>query len=350
MGAEGGPEMGIRIGIIGAGKMGLSHYAIANALPGGSVVAVCDTSRYVLSVLRKHAGVATYRSYEEMFAGAGLQAVIVATPSSTHFECATRALECGLHLFVEKPLTLTAEQSEALSRLARERRRVNQVGFHYRFIGTFQEARRLLRAGALGRVSTASGSAFGQVVVKEEGSTWRSRRTEGGGCLHDYACHVVDLMSFLVGEPRRVLAARLCSTFSREVEDVVHALLDYEGGATGVVEANWSDETVRKMSTTIRVEGTRGKLLVDRQELKVYLRAGHAFEDYPEGWSTRYITGLQRPVGFYLRGEEYSAQLEAFLGAIRDGNLEHENSFASAARTDWVLEQIGLANQPVGGR
>lgn len=341
--------MTTRIGIVGAGKMGLSHYAIANATPGAAVVAVADTSRYVLSVLAKHAGVATYTSYEEMFAEAGLDAVIVATPTSTHYPCATLALEKDLHLFVEKPLTLSPAESLALSELAQKRRRVNQVGFHNRFIGTFQEARRLARGGALGKVTSIHGSAFGQVVIKEEGSTWRSKKAAGGGCLHDYACHVVDLMNFLVGPPEKVVGARMQSVFSKDVEDTVYAIFQYPDGASGVLETNWSDETVRKMSTTVRIEGTNGKLVVDRQELKVFLRAGSAFEDYPESWSTRYITGLQKPVAFYLRGEEYSAQLASFVAAIQASDAGHENSFASAAQTDRVLDLITQASQAGSG-
>lgn len=337
--------MTIRVGIVGAGKMGLSHYAIANATPGASVAAVCDTSRYVLSVLRKQAGVTTFRSYEEMFAKAKLDAVIVATPTSTHFRCAMLALSRDLHVFVEKPLTLSAAESEALARSARERRRVNQVGFHNRFIGTFQEARRLLRAGALGDIATIHGRAFGPVVVKEEGSTWRSKKTEGGGCLHDYACHVVDLMNFMIGTPSRVVRARMWSIHSRSVEDAVSASFEYASGATGSLETNWSDPTLRKMTTMVRLEGTRGKLSVDRQELKVHLEPGCAFDGYPEGQSTRYITELQKPVRFYLRGEEYSAQVESFVSAIQAADAEPENAFYSAVETDRVLEQMKQASE-----
>ncbi len=305
--------MGIRIGIVGAGKMGISHFAIANALPDTAVVAVCDTSRYVISVLKKYAGVQTFTSYQEMIDEARPDAVIIATPTSTHFECAKYALERDVHLFVEKPLTLSPAESGALSKLAVHRRRINQVGFHNRFIGTFQEAQRLVRAGALGKVSNIHGSAFGQVVVKEQNRTWRASKSEGGGCLHDYASHVIDLMNFLVGPPTRVQGASL-----------------------------------RKMTTTVTIHGTGGKLIVDRQELKVYLREPRGFEDYVEGWNTRYITGLQKPVGFYLRGEEYSAQVEAFTEAIRTGNMAHENSFASAYETDRVVDLILQANKANG--
>jgi scyllo-inositol 2-dehydrogenase (NADP+) len=338
----------MRVGIVGIGKMGLSHYGIANALPGVSVVAVSDTSRYVCSVLKKYAGVETYGSCEDMIAGARLDCLIVATPTSTHFSLARHALEKGLHLFVEKPLTLSPAESRALSDLANQRRCVNQVGFHNRFIGTFQEAQRVIRAGALGAVTNIHGSAFGQVVVKEQGSTWRSRKSEGGGCLHDYACHVVDLMNFLVGPPKHVAGARMQTIFSSDVEDAVSAVFDYGSQMSGILETNWSDETVRKMSTTIVVHGTKGKLVAERQELKLYLRTGHAFDTYAEGWNTRYITDLQKPVPFYLRGEEYSAQLDSFFEAIRQGDLGHENSFASAYETDRVLDLIQRAAGPTG--
>ena len=153
--------MGIKVGIIGAGKMGLSHFSVVNAMRDAGVVAVCDTSRYVLSVLNKYVGVETFTSPEEMIERAGLDAVFIATPSSTHFDCARHALDRGLHLFVEKPLTLSPAQSKALSAMAIERKRVNQVGFHNRFIGTFQQAERLIKPGALGEVSNIHGSAFG---------------------------------------------------------------------------------------------------------------------------------------------------------------------------------------------
>ena len=116
--------------------------------------------------------------------------------------------------------------------------------------------------------------------------------------------------------------------------------LEGTDGAAGILETNWSDETYRKMSTTVAVHGSKGKLVVDRQELKLYLREGAEFERYAEGWNTRYITDLQKPVSFYLRGEEYSAQVESFLEAVRTENTAHENSFASAYETDRIVDLI----------
>ncbi len=336
----------MRVGLIGLGKMGISHCAILGAHPRVEIAGVCDSAMYVTSALRKHAGFETFRDYRKMVDAGGLDAVLVATPTSTHFEAAAYALDRGLHVFVEKPLCLDPAESRKLADLARVRRRANQVGYHNRFIGTFREAKRLVRAGALGEVYHVSGSAFGQVVVRaKSGFTWRAKKAEGGGCLHDYASHVVDLMNFVVGPPEEVLSSHLRSVFSKDVEDVVHALFRYQSGATGHLETNWSDDTHRKMTTTIAVYGTSGKLVADRQELRVHLRAGAEVEGYGPGWTIRYITELQNPVAFYLRGEEYSAQIDAFVDAAERGTPEHENSFASATETDRVIDLVLQAAQ-----
>ncbi|BDG04640.1 Gfo/Idh/MocA family protein [Anaeromyxobacter oryzae] len=335
-----------RAGLIGAGKMGISHYAILGAHPRVEVAAVCDSAAYVTSALRRQTGVPTYKDFRKMIDEAALDCVVVATPTATHFEAAAYALEHGLHVFVEKPLCLDPAQSLRLAELAVARRRANQVGYHNRFIGTFREARRLVEAGALGDVYHVAGSAFGPVVVRPKtGLTWRARKEEGGGCLHDYASHVVDLMNFVVGPPEEVASAHLRAIHSRDVEDAVWAELRYRGGGHGTLEANWSDPAHRKMSTTIVVYGTRGKLVADRQELRVHLGPGAGVEGYREGWTIRYITELQAPVAFYLRGEEYSAQLDAFVDAAERGTAVHENSFGSAYETDRVIDLVMKAGQ-----
>src|SRR5439155_14531704 len=281
----------IRVGLIGVGKMRISNCAILGAHLRVAIAGICDSATYIASALRKHTGTDTFHDYRKMIDSAGLDCVFVATPTSTHFDAATCALERGLHVFVEKPLCLDPVDSMRLADLAKRLSRANQVGYHHRFIATFRETRRLVQAGAIGEVYHISGSAFGAVVVRpKSGGTWRSRKSEGGGCLHDYASHVVDLMSFIVGPPEAVLSASLRSIFSKDVEDAVYAQLRYGNGASGTLETNWSDETHRKMSTTIVVSGTQGKIIADRQECKVYLRPGAEVDGYGTGWTIRYIT------------------------------------------------------------
>ena len=106
---------------------------------------------------------------------------------------------------------------------------------------------------------------------------------------------------------------------------------------------NWSDETVRKMSTQVSIWGDGGKIIADRQELKVYVAdRGKTLPDYGEGWTVRYITDLTPNVDYYLRGEEYTAQLEGFAQAVAARQTDCTNSFQSAADTDRTLEMIRL--------
>ena len=110
----------IRAGLIGVGKMGISHYAILGAHRDIEMAAICDSATYVTSALRKHTGVESFKDYRKMIEAAKLDCVFVATPSSSHFEAATYALEQGLHVFVEKPLCLDPSESKRLADLARE--------------------------------------------------------------------------------------------------------------------------------------------------------------------------------------------------------------------------------------
>ena len=335
--------------------MGVSHLAIANAHPGIDVVAVCDSQGFLLSGLRSQIDIATFKSFDRMIAEADLDAVFVATPTSSHVAVADQALAAGLHVFVEKPLTLRAAESRRLATTADGKGLVNQVGYHNRFIGTFRETARLVAAGAIGEVHHIDGRAFGPVVTSPKGGgrTWRAQKSEGGGCLHDYACHVIDLMNFVNGRPEEVMGAQLSQVHSTAVEDAVYGIFRYPDGAVGTLETNWSDDAHRKMTTSVTIYGTAGKIHADRQECRLYLAPGRTFEDFEEGWTIRYITELQDPVDYYLRGEEYSSQMDAFVGAISGGGTTGACTFAEAADADWVvgeIERVHTEGRPVHER
>jgi scyllo-inositol 2-dehydrogenase (NADP+) len=329
----------IRVALLGLGKMGLSHCAIINTHPDIKLVAVCDTTEYLLSVLGKYSHIKTYSSYRKLLAEEELDAVFIATPSRFHAEMAKAALDAGLHVFCEKPFCLDAEEGLKLAELAEKKNRVNQVGYHYRFVGTFHEMKHLLDAGVLGTLHHIRAEAFGPVVLRPKGRTWRTSKTEGGGCLHDYASHAIDLMNYLVGPPQAVGGTVMNRLFSGDVEDEVYSNLFYAGGLSGQVSANWSDESQRKMATKVSVWGTNGKIVADRQEMQIYFRAG-APEGFNKGWNTRYTTDLTEPVWFYLRGEEYSAQVSHFVETIKAGRMDTRSTFRSAVDTDLVLSAM----------
>src|SRR5436190_11029779 len=93
----------VKVGLIGLGKMGLSHLAIVNTHPAAKLVAVCDTASYLCSLLHKYTGIEVFSDYREMLDKKIVDAVIIATPSRFHGEIVREALLKGLHVFCEKP-------------------------------------------------------------------------------------------------------------------------------------------------------------------------------------------------------------------------------------------------------
>jgi len=141
--------------------------------------------------------------------------------------------------------------------------------------------------------------------------------------------------------PDAVSGTVLNKVFSRDVDDEVYATMHFANGMTGMLAANWSDDSLRRMSTQVTLWGTNGRMIVDRQEVKTFIRAtGESATVAKEGWDTHYTTDFHNDVWYYLRGEEYSAQLDYFLRCIGDGRRENISSFASAAHTDCVVSAM----------
>lgn len=330
----------IDVAVVGLGKMGLSHLSMIKAHPDVNLVGICDATGYLLDILAKYTGVKTYKDYTKLLDEAKPQAVIIATPTHLHASMIREALQRGINVFCEKPLVIDPADSAALTALARERGLVTQVGYHNRFVGAFREVHRLLEAGAIGTVNTALAEAYGPVVLKPAGRTWRSQRATGGGCLYDYAAHPLNLLTWYLGEPESVSGSQLTSIFSAQIDDAVASTLHYPRGTAQII-SNWSDESQRKMTTKISLWGEHGKIYADRQEIQVYLRdTAPVPAGYQTGWNVRYTTELTDAPWFYLRGEEYSAQLDSFVQRVIAGAADGQNDFASAAVTDRVISLI----------
>lgn len=342
----------VRVGVVGLGKMGLSHFAIVNAHPAVEAIA-CDGTRLVSDALSRSIPNTVYRDYDTMLRDERLDAVVVATPSRLHAPMVTSALERGLHVFCEKPFCLDWTDSQRLSEMASRTGRVAQVGYHYRYVSTYQEMKRILDSGALGRITHVLAEAYGPVVLRAKRSTWRTQKSEGGGCLYDYAAHPINLLNWFFGMPTQVKGSVLTSVFSDEIDDQVMSTLIWQDGPAAQVSVNWSDESHRKMTTRITMIGTNGRLFADRQEFQIYLRkADPRLPSHQAGWTVNYTTDLTEDQWFYLRGEEYSAQIADFVTSIREGRDKAlENDFASATLTDRTMAMIiqdAEAGVPVG--
>ena len=190
----------IKVGIVGLGKMGISHYAIINSHPEVNLAAVCDASRFVLTALERHTKAQTfYTDYKKMIEEQKLDCVLVSTPTVTHAEIVRYALERNLHVFVEKPFCLTSAEGREMVELAQKHNRVNQVGYHNRFVAAFNEVKRLVDLGAIGDIYHFSAEAYGPVVLRPPAASWRYERSQGGGCLYDYASHAINLVTQKMG-------------------------------------------------------------------------------------------------------------------------------------------------------
>jgi predicted dehydrogenase len=295
----------------------------------------------MLDVLNKYVGINCYTDYKRLLVVEKPDAIFIATPSRFHGEIVKVALNLNIHVFCEKPFCLDIVQGQQLADLAESKGLVNQVGYHYRFVGTFQEMKRLVDAGVIGQVHHVRAEAYGPVVLKKKGSTWRASKIEGGGCLYDYACHAIDLVNYIVGRPDSVGGTVLNKIFSRHVEDEVYSTFFYSDGKTAQISANWSDESFRKMSTKVSIWGSNGRIIADKQELQIYLRDGpNEHFNLNKGWNTRFTTELTKEVWYYLRGEEYSAQVDHFVQNIKAGCVDTISTFRSALETDFVAAMM----------
>ena len=326
--------------VIGLGKMGLSHAAIVGAHSDVEMVAVCDTSTLVLEAFKKYTNIKTYTDYNKLLSNETLDFVVVAIPTKFHYPVAKAALEKNIHVFCEKPFVLHTEEGEDLVRIVNEKGLLNQVGYHNHFIGTFRQLKKLLDVNVLGKLFHFSGEAYGPVVTKSKGETWRSKPEEGGGCLYDYASHVINLIQEIISRPVKAGGTLLKQFYSAGVEDAVYSLLELQNGITGTLLVNWSDETYRKMSTSVMVQGEKGKIICDATELKIYLKEANPALGLEKGWTIKYITDYAIPVNFYLRGEEYSAQIDHFVHCIKNRQPSDVNTFEQALYTDKVVNMI----------
>jgi predicted dehydrogenase len=148
------------------------------------------------------------------------------------------------------------------------------------------------------------------------------------------------LLNYLVGRPTAVSGSVLNNVFSNDVDDEIYSTFQFAKGFYGQLATNWSDESFRKMSVKLSIWGTNGRINVDRQELQVYLRSlPEPIDGFAPGWNVRYTTDLTPPVWFYVRGEEYSAQIDHFVQCIKTGTPALSN-FRTASDASLVAAMM----------
>lgn len=265
-----------------------------------------------------------------------VQAVIHAGPNDLHARASIAAVDRGLHVLCEKPLARDALEAAQMRDAAVRAGVVHMTGYNYRFTPAIAMARRLIEAGDIGRIYHFRARFCDESMV--EPSTphgWRhSRARAGSGSIGDLAAHAIDLARHLVGEIAAVSAASRIFIDRRpapgggqapvDVEDAVEAILEFENGAVGTLEAS-TFCVGRKNLFTFELNGERGSVawnLERLNELEVYLP-----DRGVDGVRTVLVTDADHPYGQtwwppgHILGWEHAFvhQLHRFLGAIAGG-------------------------------
>lgn len=334
-----------RIGLIGIGKMGLSHLAIANQTPGIEVKAICDTSKQLIRAIEKNTKFVCYTDSEKMIKEVPLDGVMILVPNAYHFDLVKYCIEKGIHVFVEKPFTLSYKDSKYLVDLAKTKNVKGQVGYVNRFNPVFQRVKKLLDQNVIGEVSNYVNRMTGGVILKESSKGWRNDYKKGGGCLFDYGPHCFDLSSYFFGTDVQVQSSVLKKVFSTAVDDMVYATLLHNNKIVGFNYINWSDGSVRKATNNIEITGSKGKILASKQELSIFLTDANKELNLEKGWNQMYVTDENMDVPYYLRGEDFSRQLIEFSDLLNGKIEESISSLYSASITDRLLEETKSLNK-----
>lgn len=327
------------IALIGIGKMGMSHLAIANQTPGIKVKAICDTSKPILRLMEKNTKFTAYTDYKKMIDEVPLDGIMILVPNLFHFDLVKYCIEKGINVFVEKPFTLSYDESKILTGLAEEYGVKGQVGYVNRFNPIFQHLKTLLDQNVIGEVSNYINRMTGGVVLKESSKGWRNDYSKGGGCLFDYGPHCFDLATYFFGTDVKVQSSVLRKVFSTSVDDVVYSTLLHNDTIVGLNYINWSDSSVRKATNSIEIMGSKGKITASKQELSIFLTEVNTQLELEKGWNKIYVTDEHTDVPYYLRGEDFSRQLMEFSRLINGEMDEATSSLYSASVTDRLLEE-----------
>lgn len=258
----------IRVGIIGMGNMGKFHadYLLAKKVPRCELTAICSTSPHKLE---KYKPIHIFDQGEKLIASGLVDAVLIATPHYQHASLGIAALEHGLHVMVEKPIS--AHKADAERLIAAHHQHPHLVFaamFQLRTEPRYLKIQRLIQSGDLGdivRVSWIITDWFRTEAYYASGG-WRATwKGEGGGVLLNQCLHQLDMLQWLCGMPS--LTRGFCQIgryHNIEVEDNITAYLEFPNRATGIFISSTGEAPG---TNRFEIAGTRGKLVLENNKL-----------------------------------------------------------------------------------
>ncbi len=295
---------------------------IRNVHAQGALAWLCDRQSDTLSALSGlYPGVLATLDYAEVLAS-DVDAVLLATPAGTHHDMALRALQAGKHVFVEKPLALTAAEARHLAETADRLERVLMVGHILEYHPAFERLVELVREGAIGEVRHLRSSRLSLGKLRhEENVMW------------SFAPHDLSLVQRVLeaARPERIRAFGT-TVLQSGIPDTVHLDLAYPGGVTAHVHVSWLEPV--KLHQMV-VMGTEGMLVFEDSRPTDKLRLfDRGFRLESGTWTLH--RGEERSVPFD-EGEPMAREVAHFLDCLRTGDRPRTDGW-SGVRVLEVLE------------
>lgn len=271
--------MAVNVAFIGTGGVSAGHIKRMRDNPSARIVALCDTNKKALKERAKLVGkkLPFYSDYDAMLAKEDLDAVVICTPHTLHYQQAADCLDRGINVLVEKPMVCTVERAEKLLTKAEETNKTLMVSYQRHYQPEYLWAHNAIQRGELGRIFYVS-SYLSQNWAGIT-ATWRGRRAlSGGGELMDSGSHIVDIVCYLSQVKPVEVTALVSNEFAQDEEvDVLSSLsIRFENRAIASISINgnspWYESTI--------VSGTEGTFLFG-PEMRWRLQSGE-YTDVPK--------------------------------------------------------------------
>ncbi len=280
----------LKVGIIGMGFMGQMHFRCWNATPGAQVVAVCDIDPARFSAQSGTAGniggtegaldfstVACFTDAAEMFAKTQLDAVSITLPTYLHAGYTVMALEAGVNVLCEKPMSLDPDECDRMALAAWESGKQLQIGHCIRFWPVYAHAKKYIDGGSYGRVLAATFQRLSSTPTWSW-QNWLMDGSKSGGAIMDMHIHDADFVQYVFGFPESVFT-RAARGPSGEFDHVVTSYL-YGDGKVVTAEGGWAMAPGFGFQMSFHIVMEQATLVFDSSrgpDLKVCPKDGEAF-------------------------------------------------------------------------
>lgn len=311
----------VRIGVIGIGNMGGHHarYLQAGEVKRAELTALCDIDE---NKLKPFEGVAKFADSAELIRSGLVDAVIVATPHYFHTTIGIDAMQQGLHLLTEKPISVHKADCERLiAAHTANPKLVFGAMFQQRTDPVYKRLKRLLESGELGEIARVNWiiTDWFRTEAYYASGGWRATWSgEGGGVLLNQCPHNLDLMQWLFGMPSKIRSfVGFGVKHNIEVEDQVTTYLEYANGATGVFITTTGEAPG---TNRLEIAAERGRVVVEKGKISFTRNETPMTEfsrDTKQGFGAPPVWFVDVPTGGGPAG--HSVVTQNFVNAVLDG-------------------------------